>query len=296
VRELLKGVVDLHVHAGPSIAHRNVDAAEMMREAEFLGYRAFVIKDHCFPTEMSAQLMEKHFSKGITKPLGAMVINRFMGGFALNGIATAVEMGTRMIYLPTTTAKNHIIGVQKPGAIPFKAVGKNNIPIEPMVVLDDKGELLPEVVATLEYLATQPQVCLATGHLSAEEVDAVVDKAVDLGMKKLVITHPYYLVDATMDQMKKWAKQGAYIELNACLSLPHSQHYSLDRQGTLDILEQIGCEHIVIDSDLGFGENYFPTEGMIMFFDMLLKDLKVTEEQLNLMSKKTPAMLMGLDD
>ena len=295
MRELLKGFVDLHVHAGPSIAYRNVDAAEMMREAEFLGYRAFVIKDHCFPTEMSAQLIEKHFSRGITKPLGSYVINRFTGGFALNGIATAVEMGTRMVYFPTTTAKNHIDGVNKPGALPFKAAVKNNIPIEPMVAFDSKGNLLPEIVKTLEYLATQPQVCLGTGHFSADEVDAVVHKAVELGIKKIVITHPYYLVDASMEQMKKWAKLGAFIELNACLCLPNSGHYSLNPQGTMKIIEQIGPEHIVIDSDLGFGENYYPTEGMIMFFDMLLKELKVSESDLNLMTKSTPAMLVGLD-
>ena len=42
----LNGVIDLHLHAGPSVANRYVDGAEMMYLAKRAGYRAFVIKDH----------------------------------------------------------------------------------------------------------------------------------------------------------------------------------------------------------------------------------------------------------
>ena len=45
-RDILKGFVDMHVHAGPSIAVRKVDAAEMLEKAEAAGYRAFLVKDH----------------------------------------------------------------------------------------------------------------------------------------------------------------------------------------------------------------------------------------------------------
>ena len=48
-RDILKGFVDMHVHAGPSIAVRKVDAAEMLEKAEAAGYRAFLVKDELFP-------------------------------------------------------------------------------------------------------------------------------------------------------------------------------------------------------------------------------------------------------
>lgn len=54
-REILKGFVDMHVHAGPSIAVRKVDAAEMLFQAEEAGYKAFLVKDHYFPTMMGTK-------------------------------------------------------------------------------------------------------------------------------------------------------------------------------------------------------------------------------------------------
>ena len=39
-KKLLKGVIDIHVHAGPSVAARELDAADMLKEAEAAGYRA----------------------------------------------------------------------------------------------------------------------------------------------------------------------------------------------------------------------------------------------------------------
>ena len=32
-RDILKGILDIHVHAGPSVANRELDAADMLKEA-----------------------------------------------------------------------------------------------------------------------------------------------------------------------------------------------------------------------------------------------------------------------
>ena len=38
----MKGTIDIHVHAGPSVAKRKVDSGEMLLNAQAAGYRAFV--------------------------------------------------------------------------------------------------------------------------------------------------------------------------------------------------------------------------------------------------------------
>ena len=38
----MKNVVDIHVHAGPSVAKRRVDAGDMLLDAQKIGYRGFV--------------------------------------------------------------------------------------------------------------------------------------------------------------------------------------------------------------------------------------------------------------
>ena len=61
------------------------------------------------------------------------------------------------------------------------------------------------------------------------------------------------------------------------------------------ILEIIPTEKIVLDSDLGQKVNVDPITGMLQFINLLADQFGITEEQINLMGKKTPAMLLGLD-
>ena len=46
----IQGLCDLHIHAGPSISKRCVDALDVFRNAAAKGFRGLVIKDHYFPT------------------------------------------------------------------------------------------------------------------------------------------------------------------------------------------------------------------------------------------------------
>ena len=62
-KDILKGFVDMHVHAGPSVAARKVDAYDMMELAGEAGYRAFLVKDHYFPTMMGTRMITDHCSK-----------------------------------------------------------------------------------------------------------------------------------------------------------------------------------------------------------------------------------------
>ena len=45
-------VIDIHVHAGPSVAKRKLDAGDMLIKSQEAGYKAFVSKDHYSPTIM----------------------------------------------------------------------------------------------------------------------------------------------------------------------------------------------------------------------------------------------------
>ena len=57
-RDILKGILDIHVHAGPSVANREVDAADMLKQAVAAGYRGFLVKDHYFPSCMGVKMVQ----------------------------------------------------------------------------------------------------------------------------------------------------------------------------------------------------------------------------------------------
>ena len=290
--ELLNGIIDLHIHAGPSVAKRSVDAIEMMQEAVDAGYRAAVIKDHYFPTMMSATMSQQHFGQDKTKMFGGIVLNNSVGLFNLNAVDAACAMGAKYVCMPTVSSKCHIDGHK--GA--FLGSGNTSVAETPVCYLKENDDLDPALVDILKYLARKPEVILYTGHGTAAEVDALIHKAAELGIKRILVNHPHFLVHATYEQMASWAKLGAFIELNAgvvkniaTLSEP------VDISVVGKIIEAVPFDRLVVDSDFGQKVNGSPVDGLSRFISALMTELHVTEEQNATMTKMNPAWLLGLD-
>ena len=183
----LDGVIDLHVHVGPSVAERIEDALEMYYEAEEAGYKAFIIKDHYSPSMNVATIIEEHLRKGETRVFGCLCLNNSVGGINLNAVDVACNMGAKIIFMPTVSAKNHI-DLHKNKV--FVGSGKLSVPEKPIYYLDENDNLKPEVIELLEYLSDeQPDVILGTGHGTAYEIDKLISKASKLNIKKILVMY-----------------------------------------------------------------------------------------------------------
>lgn len=62
-------------------------------------------------------------------------------------------------------------------------------PLPPRLAFDDLRPL-PELIATLRAIAQQ-DCALATGHLSADEVMRLAPLAAEIGLRRIVLTHPH---------------------------------------------------------------------------------------------------------
>ena len=291
LKEFLNGCIDLHLHAGPSVAPREVDVAEMMDAALERGYRAYVVKDHMFQTVMSANLIERHMGKGRVKVFGGIVLNNSVGGFNLKAVDAACEMGAKFVCMPTVSSAAHMAYYtgQFPGG------GRTEVAETPMRAIDADGELLPEVAAIVEYVSRRPHVILMTGHGSAAEVDAVVREAHRRGVPKIYVNHPYHIVGASVGQMAEWAGLGAFVELNACLIVPESKICSVGIDLVRSILKSLPSERLVLCSDLGQKGNLHPADGLAMLMEMLTRDAGVSEAQISMMTRETPAKILDLE-
>lgn len=286
MREILQGVVDLHIHAGPSVAEREVDAAEMLKEAIAAGYKAFVIKDHYFPTMMSASLVQKHIGNGTTLAFGGIAMNNSVGLFNIKAVDAAYNMGAKFVNMPTVSAKRHIDSHK---GRHFAGAGSSGVEEEPVYYLDEKGNLKAEVVKFLNYMATKPDLILSTGHGSPEEIDALINEGVRVGVKKILVNHPFLTVNASIEQITSWSKLGAYIELN---SSAFPKFVPLDVAA--EILENVAIEQLVVDTDSGQKGGGSPVDSLYRFIRLLMNDLKVPEQQINMMTKETPSKLLGI--
>ena len=63
-RSILNGIYDLHIHTGPSVAKRLLDAGEMMKNAQAAGYKGYLVKDHYAPSAHGWNLVEQKMVGG----------------------------------------------------------------------------------------------------------------------------------------------------------------------------------------------------------------------------------------
>jgi hypothetical protein len=289
---MLRGIIDLHIHTGPSVANRKLDVYEMMINADKAGYTAFVMKDHYFPSMMGTMILQKHFAKQ-SQPFGCICLNNSIGGINIHAVDAACNMGAKIVFMPTVSAKNHL---DHYNGKKFAGAGSMSVPEVPIYYLDENNQLIPEVKEVLNYLVKEhPEVVLGTGHGSPEEIDKLIEYAIKIGLKKILVNHPFFHLGATIDNMKHWAEQGAFIELNAVVFNdvePAPHHLSIEI--AQEVLNIIGPKKIVVDSDLGQANNSYPTEGLLKFLLVLKEKCNVTDSDLDFMCIKNPSMLLGL--
>ena len=136
---------------------------------------------------------------------------------------------------------------------------------------------------------------LANGHISPRETFALIERALAMGISKLVITHGLWVNGKepfTLEELKRLGQMGAFIEHCYVGFLPTD--FRSDPKPMVEAIEYIGAEHCIMSTDLGQYYNPPPPEGMRMFIALLLKN-GVTEHEIELMAKVNPAKLIGLD-
>jgi hypothetical protein len=289
-RKILEGLIDIHVHCGPSVANREVDAADMLKEAQAAGYAGFLVKDHYFPSMLGTKMVEKHLGNGTCKVYGSMALNNSIGLFNLKALDTARHMDAKIIYFPTVSTKKHIDDHKKAA---FVGSGKASIEENPVVYVDEQGNMDPAAIECLKYMADWDMV-LSSGHGTLWEVDHLVQKAFEVGVKRVIVNHPHFNVGASIEDMVRWADMGAYIELNVSVMKSGSKLGDVDDIVAKKMIDAIGVERIILDSDMGQKGNGSPVEGMYNYINFLEKEYGITEEQINIMAKKNPAKLLNL--
>lgn len=151
------------------------------------------------------------------------------------------------------------------------------------------------MLEVLDYLVSHPDVILATGHGSRDEIDALIHAAVERGVQRILVNHPHYMIGASLEDMVAWSRLGAYIELNAVAFVPDSKFHSNEIEEARNIVAAVGLDKIVVDSDYGQNGNGSPVEGLLRFISMLQEACGLTQEQMEVMTYHNPAWLLGLE-
>jgi hypothetical protein len=279
---LLKDAIDMHMHPGPGGLCR-LDAIEAAGQAQQAGMKAIVLKSHSYTAAVA--VMVSQLVPGI-KVIGSVCLDYEVGGLNPNAVMTGANLGAKVVWMPTFSSKNSINMMRKQG-LPLQGEG--------ISILNKEGILVPEVERILQIIKKYDMV-LATGHISPQEAFVLFDKAQEMGIKRMIITHP---TDAeflerpyTVEELQKMARIGAYSEFTLVGLLPNE--FCHDPVKIVKTIKAIGPEHCIISTDLGQPQNPLPVEGMRMFIATLLHH-GLTQKEVEQIVKVNPAVLLGLD-
>jgi len=291
LKDLLEGFIDSHIHAGPGLMPREFDSWELVGHAVEHKFSAVVIKDHHLPSVGLARIIQDHFPEGAIQIFGSIALNNTVGGINPQALETAINFGAKIVWLPTISARNHHQQHEAAGfPKPKHPLRMKDTPID---CLDSNGRLTPSLETVLSVIAGSPDVVLATGHISSMEVDAVVRRAEELGIRRMIITHPLFMVNAAMDDMKQWVKKGAYLEFTAINSFPESKIYTLPPPKIAEVINTVGADRVILSSDAGLKGNGKPFENVTKVLELLHK-AGIGDNDLRKLVVDNPAQAMGV--
>ena len=245
---------------------------EIARLAKRAGMRGLVLKNHDTMTADRAALAMQIVES--IEIFGGIVPNRAVGGLNAEAVRQMTEFeGGRgkVVWLPTSDAEYAVTRARTDA---------------PYVSVVTDGQPAPELAEIFHIIADNDLV-LATGHSSPEEVLLLLPEARRRGVRNILITHVLGQ-NPTRAQVERMANQGAIMEL----VYPGVRRFTIEDY--VEVITAIGAQHFLISSDLGQYLNPLHTDGLKAFVTEL-REQGISEGDIDMMARRNPARLLGLD-
>ncbi len=269
LKNIIKQAIDIHMHVGPEPIPRKYTAQELVN-VEKGKIAGIVLKNHFYST--SPFIQEVRDVKDI-KLFGGIVLNNAVGGLNPEAIYASSLLTDRplMVWFPTINAENFLR--QSKYEIAPEWVNNKNFQarkakeVKPVMVTENRT-LTKETINVLKVIKKCDSV-LATGHIGWEESVLLINKALELGITKIVITHPIYQrINMSAEVQKTLARKGCFIEI------PYSM-YAIDKIPIAKIVKQIkeiGARYIILSSDVGQPFSPSPSQALELFAELLKRN------------------------
>ncbi|ELY46999.1 DUF6282 family protein [Natronorubrum bangense] len=280
----LEGAIDVHVHTAPAMVDRAQDDPALARDALEAGLDAVVVKSHVVPTVGRVDAVNSALGEQILH--GGITLNGSVGGLNPEAVETALELGAKIVWLPTTWARNHAARARAAGEAVF--VGQR-VPTEAEDLEVTNGSGVTTAVQRIIDLVAEYDAVLATGHISPTEIEAVVDACTEREATCL-INHPFFrITDLSIEQQLSLAERGAVMEYCA-YAVESTPGHTVDR--VAEALERLGSSHCVLATDYGQVGN--PAVPGLAEFATAVSDAGASETAVRRSLTDTPTHLIGL--
>jgi hypothetical protein len=283
---LLQGSIDLHIHSAPDIYARVLNDIELARQAQEMGMRAILVKNHFESTAGRARLATDETGFPV---FGAIALNHAVGGLNPYAVDMALKMGAKVVWLPTLHSRqflqnrSHVLNVTQ-------SLGEE---LQGIYMLNEDGSLKEALYAIFDLVARQNAI-LATGHISIDEARAVVREATRRGVNKIVVTHPLAsFLGYGLDEMKEMLDLGATFLEHVYNDTTRHVGRPIPIRALYDGIRAVGAQHCIMSTDSGQWLNPVPAQQFGIYMQDML-DLGLSEREIRTMTADNPARALGL--
>ncbi|MEO3829778.1 DUF6282 family protein [Actinomadura sp. B10D3] len=289
IASVLDGLVDMHVHSGPSPFPRRFDHVEAAQDGARIGLRAMVAKSHHHNTQMDVLAMKGRLAGVAATVYGGIALNSTVGGLNVHAVRMCLRMGGKVVWFPTISSGRHIECHPEDGAFPTTTVP---LTLERIDIVGEDGALKPEAIEILDEIKEQEAV-VNGGHMYPASIRTLFQAARERVMKRMVVSHPDFVIGAEPDLCRELVELGAFVEHEIGMYDPEG-NMKWDPKRLMTWIETLGPEHTVLSSDFGQAANPKPVDAWMRVAGALL-DLGLPEKDLRRMVRDNPAHLLNLD-
>jgi len=290
IASLLVGAIDMHCHSGPSVMPRQIDHIEALQEAAEAGMSALLFKDHFYSATPVTELLAAHYGHLKVTMLSGVPLNDTAGGLNPYAVDHGLKLGARLVWMPTFSAANHIRhdrnGHRLPTSVPM-------LRPKMLTVVDEDGRIKDEVKQILDQIAEFDAV-LSAGHLHISEIWPLFEEAEKRGVKRRLVQHPTYTIDATYADIRELAEGGAFIEHSLCMFITESRFQYYPSEELKAVVDAGGTQQTILGSDLGQVNNPTPVTGFRAVIRLCI-DLGYDDDTIRRLVGGNAARLVGLE-
>ena len=269
----LSGVIDLHIHTAPDVRSRKLDDFGVAWAATARRMRAVLIKSHVTLTADRAYLVEQIVPD--IRVFGGLALNHAVGGINATAVEVALRLGAAEIWMPT-----------------LSAVHQRHDPMGPGISIYQDGQIAERVIDVLRLIAEHDAI-LGTGHLSTQEVVDLVPIARELGVRKILVSHPEHPPVDMPSSVQEELRDRCGVLFERCLISTTLAGWTMPITEMAALIRRVGPASTVISTDLGQASNPAPVDGMAMYIASLQAE-GYDKSSIDQMCRENPAALLGL--
>ena len=258
-KNIIKKTYDLHVHIWPESLPRKFNI-ETLCESEKWKLKWIAVKNHQFPT---------YFAKGMNKTdleiIYSVALNRFVWWLNCSLIELLWQLCSKLIvWLPTINSTSHLKfhDYEIPPEWWLSVNPTRSEDIEPINMLWKDWRLNKDIIKVLEVIKQNPNIILATWHISKKEAKKVIDFALKIWIKNIILTHPIYSIFGySIEEQKEIAKLWVWLEMSSAMD--YIDKISIKK--IVNQIKEIWPKYFIISSDCWQSFAPWPSEALNNF-------------------------------